>query len=63
MFLAHCDTCGRRELRGTRSIDALVTTDDGIELHFTCRVCGAPGVDGGRPTAAPIEAHPLPAVA
>jgi hypothetical protein len=62
MFLAHCETCGRRELRGTRSIDALVNTHHGIELHYTCRVCGAPGV-ADRPVREPVEAHPLPAVA
>ncbi len=47
MFLAICETCGRRELRGTRSIDALVNTNHGVELHFTCRACGTRGVIGG----------------
>jgi hypothetical protein len=61
MFLAHCETCGRRELRGTRSINALVNTHHGIELHYTCRVCGAPNVIGGRRAGA--YELPLPAVA
>jgi hypothetical protein len=57
MFLAICDTCGRREIRGTRGIDALVNTDHGIELHFTCRGCGRHGHIGrGSPAAPPLSA-------
>jgi hypothetical protein len=44
MFLATCETCGHRELRGLRAIDALVNTTHGIELHFTCRHCGHHGL-------------------
>jgi hypothetical protein len=60
MFLATCDTCGRRELRGTRSIEALMNTDHGVELHFTCRGCGARGVIGGATRSADVVR--LPAV-
>ncbi|MGH9116908.1 MAG: hypothetical protein ACRD0A_03205 [Acidimicrobiales bacterium] len=58
MFLATCLSCGRRELRSTRSIDALVNTSHGVELHFTCRVCGATGVIGGSAGVVPLPAHP-----
>ena len=63
MFLATCDICGRRELRGTRSIDALVNTHDGIDLHFSCRACGSAGVvtHGARETRS--DDSPLRAVA
>ncbi len=46
MFLAICHTCGRRELRGPRAIEALVNTDHDIELHFSCRGCRIRGVVG-----------------
>lgn len=37
MFLHHCDNCGRRELRGPRSL----FTDDAGTFVAACRVCGA----------------------
>jgi len=40
MFLALCAVCGRRELRGDRSIHS-VTTPRGDVLAATCRGCGA----------------------
>ena len=43
MFDVYCPGHRARILLGSRSIDALVNTDDGIELHWTCR-CGTRGV-------------------
>jgi len=43
MFDVYCPGHQARILLGRRSIDALVNTDDGIELHWTCR-CGTRGV-------------------
>lgn len=40
MHLSHCAVCGRRELRGDRSIHA-VSTPRGDVLATTCRGCGA----------------------
>ena len=40
MFLAHCAVCGRRELRGDRSIHSF-TTPRGDVLAATCRGCGS----------------------
>ena len=36
MFLHHCDHCGRRELRGPRSL----FTDHAGTFVATCRMCG-----------------------
>ena len=36
MFLHHCDHCGRRELRGPRSL----FTDDSGTFVAACRICG-----------------------
>lgn len=36
MFLHHCDHCGRRELRGPRSL----FTDDAGTFVAACRICG-----------------------
>jgi hypothetical protein len=55
MFLAICKTCGRRELRGPRSIVALVNTAHGAELHFTCRACGAHGAVGAGADVVPLR--------
>jgi hypothetical protein len=41
MFLAHCTTCSRRELRSVRAITRLANTVDGIEVSFRCSACGA----------------------
>jgi hypothetical protein len=40
MFLAHCPTCGLRELRGPRSIELLVNGAAGATLVYRCRRCG-----------------------
>lgn len=40
MFLVHCPACGRRELRGTRSLVDFAPTDRGIELALVCTCCG-----------------------
>jgi hypothetical protein len=56
MFLLHCAHCGRRELRGPRSL----TTTDAGEFVAACRACGhEQHVAGGRPAVAPIVATPV----
>ena len=51
MFLHHCDHCGRRELRGPRSL----FTDDSGTFVAACRICG---------TVSPVlKPRPAPAVA
>jgi hypothetical protein len=40
MHLSHCTLCGRRELRGARSLHA-IATPRGDVLGSTCRGCGA----------------------
>jgi hypothetical protein len=42
MFDVFCPTHGSRVLLGSRQIDALVATDHGLELHWTCH-CGTSG--------------------
>ena len=44
MFSIDCPRHGCRVLLGSRSIEALVNTPDGIVLHWRCR-CGATGVE------------------
>ncbi len=39
MFLTNCLECGLRELRGARSIDTLVTTEQGLDLVYRCTRC------------------------
>ncbi len=39
MFLTDCLECGLRELRGARSIDTLVTTEQGLDLVYRCTRC------------------------
>jgi hypothetical protein len=57
MFLLHCDHCGRRELRGPRSL----TTTEAGEFVAACRACGhVQHVAGGRP-AVVTPAVPAPA--
>jgi len=41
MFLAHCNRCGRRELRSVHAITRLANTAGGIEIGFRCTACGA----------------------
>jgi C4-type Zn-finger protein len=40
MTLCDCPSCGRRELRGLRSLHSIPTTR-GHVLALTCRRCGA----------------------
>ena len=54
MFDVYCPGHRARILLGSRSIDALVNTDDGIELHWTCR-CGTRGVQVTGRTAPPAR--------
>ena len=39
MFVTDCQACGLRELRGTRSIELLVNTADGVDLVYRCTRC------------------------
>jgi hypothetical protein len=39
MFLTDCLECGLRELRGPRSIETLVSTEQGIDLVYRCTRC------------------------
>ena len=39
MFLTDCAHCGRRELRGARSIESLVATAHGMDLVYRCTAC------------------------
>lgn len=57
MFTVHCPRHGTRVLLGPRAVDALVTTDRGIELHWRCR-CGATGVLAPAPAAPAGAARP-----
>jgi len=60
MFLLHCDHCGRRELRGPRSL----STNEHGAFVATCRICGTTSVVAGRraPLSAPAPA-PVPTAA
>ena len=64
MFLTDCLECGLRELRGARSIETLVSTEQGMDLVYRCTRCGTVNLlDAARPTApvaAPAE-HPVAA--
>lgn len=40
MFAATCTACERRQLFTTSRVNAVVNTDHGIEVHFSCW-CGA----------------------
>jgi hypothetical protein len=39
MFLTDCLECGLRELRGARSIETLVSTEQGLDLVYRCTRC------------------------
>ncbi len=41
MFLAHCNRCGRRELRSLHAITDLTNTTGGIDISYRCSACGA----------------------
>ena len=63
MFLHHCDHCGRRELRGPRSL----FTDDAGTFVAACRICGTvspvlkprPATVTAPAATAPTEARPV----
>ena len=56
MILADCPRCGRRELRGSRSVH-LYGTDHGNVLAVTCRSCGAELVAGTSELLSPAPLH------
>lgn len=62
MFVCDCPTCGRRELRGPRSLHP-VSTPAGVRWTASCRGCGAVvDVLAGRPApAAPAPEQPVAA--
>lgn len=51
MFLTDCQTCGRRELRGARSIEMIANTSGGAVLVYRCTSCSATNAlqPAGRP--------------
>jgi hypothetical protein len=61
MFLLHCDHCGRRELRGPRSL----STDEHGAFAATCRMCGTTNVVAGghRVPLTPPAPTPVPTAA
>lgn len=63
MFLTDCLECGLRELRGARSIETLVSTEQGMDLVYRCTRCSTVNLLHPR-TAAParqVPAHPVAA--
>ena len=57
MFLLHCEHCGRRELRGPRSL----RTDAHGAFVATCRVCGTTAVVAGAHTHPAVTPASVPA--
>ena len=62
MFAVYCPGHRARVLLGSRSIDALVNTADGVDLHWTCR-CGAHGVEHNGRHRRPSVAQPIESAA
>ncbi len=64
MFTVHCPRHQARVLLGPRSIERLVTTADGVEVHWRCH-CGAQGahVTGRRAEATTAHRLATPAAA
>jgi hypothetical protein len=62
MFDIYCPRHQSRVLLGNRSIESIVNTANGIELHWRCR-CGATGTEvTGRRSSMPRSVdHGLPA--
>ena len=58
MTLSDCPSCGRRELRGARSIHALAT-GRGAVLVTTCRGCGAELAVGSSRVVRPAAARDI----
>ena len=66
MFLTDCLECGLRELRGARSIETLVSTEQGTDLVYRCTRCGTvnllhPHAPGTPATTVAPAAHPVAA--
>jgi hypothetical protein len=69
MFLTDCLECGLRELRGARSIETLVSTQQGtpgVALVYRCTRCGTVNLLHPHPAAAPATVpagteHPVAA--
>ena len=67
MFLTDCHSCGLRELRGARSIETLVSTEQGMDLVYRCTRCATvnllhPGTAPAAPAAVTTgSAHPVAA--
>jgi len=59
MFLTDCLECGLRELRGARSIETLVSTEQGMDLVYRCTRCAT--VNLLHPHPASATAHPATA--
>lgn len=53
MFLTDCRTCGLRELRGSRSVDVIGQTDQGLALVYQCTRCGSTNLLGADQPRAP----------
>ncbi len=65
MFLTNCHECGLRELRGARSIETLVSTEQGLDLIYRCTRCATVNLltPHGTTTAAAGDARPATPVA
>ncbi len=63
MFLTDCLECGLRELRGARSIETLVSTEQGMDLVYRCSRCATVNLLHPRTasTAVAGSAHPVAA--
>jgi hypothetical protein len=62
MFLTDCLECGLRELRGARSIETLVSTEQGTDLVYRCTRCATVNLLHPRTAPAPaVAAHPVAA--
>lgn len=62
MFTVHCPRHQARVLLGPRSIERLVTTTAGVEVHWRCH-CGAQGAHLTGRRAETTATHPLAAPA
>jgi hypothetical protein len=60
MFLTDCLECGLRELRGARSIETLVSTEQGTDLVYRCTRCGTVNLLHPHTPSAP-DSTPAPA--
>ena len=62
MFVCDCPTCGRRELRGPRSLHAVPVEGGAVDWVAMCRACGTTVtvVEGRRRDLAPPAPAPTP---